>query len=416
MSASTSDTMMESVDSAVAGNEPRASSAVRFGRFALRSIRATLLIAIGIALCARQWTSVLVVGWTFRMMRRSIYRGWWKRSPVRSAVRFEDLEATAPSSEFPRASTPRWIVAENFHEIINRPRSDGAAASRFRKLVRLPAALTGGLRANLRSGARALACTYLITIPGCFLWLAAWYDGWNNSFNKGYEQSAVGPLTGILGNVMFMLAMMYLPMAWSHVAATGDVRSFFQFGYIVRLARTRLGGSIVYAVSFAILSFPVMIFHALPTFLSQSERMESASPELINRTVQIYAFSTAIYVFIAYIITHRLAARLYRSATTRLLANEPDLVDRLHPVIYKVLEELALLPSGTPPRGRPIVEAVIKTGRRGKNAILWTAAFVVWFAVVAQIFIGQFFNYQPVAGWLNQPLVHLPSVYFSASR
>lgn len=396
--------------------EPSASGLSRFGRFVARAIRDTLLIAIGIALCARQWTSVIVVGWTFRMMRRSIYRGWWKRSPVRSAVRFEDLDSTAASSEFPRSPTPRWIVAENYHGIINRPRPDGGVASRLRKLVRLPAALTGGLRANLRSAARALACTYLVTFPGCFLWLAAWYDGWNNSFNKGYEQAAVGPLTGILGNVMFMSAMMYLPMAWSHVAATGDARAFFQFGYIVRLARTRLGGSIVYAAIFAIVSFPVMIFRALPTFLTQSERMESASPELINRTIQIYAFSTAIYVFFAYIITHRLAARLYRSATTRLLAKEPDLVDRLHPVIYKVLEELALLPSGAPPRGRPIVEAVIKTGRRGKNAVLWTAAFVVWFAVVAQIFIGQFFNYQPVTGWLNQPLVHLPSLYFSASR
>ncbi len=191
MNDSTSELTIETAASARI--EPRGSVTSRFGRFVARAIRDTLLIAIGIALCARQWTSVIVVGWTFRMMRRSIYRGWWKRSPVRSAVRFEDLDSTAPSSEFPRSSTPRWIVAENYHEIINRPRPDGGDASRLRKLVRLPEALTGGLRANLRSAARALACTYLVTIPGCFLWLAAWYDGWNNSFNKGYEQAAVGP-------------------------------------------------------------------------------------------------------------------------------------------------------------------------------------------------------------------------------
>jgi hypothetical protein len=35
-------------------------------------------------------------------------------------------------------------------------------------------------------------------------------------------------------------------------------------------------------------------------------------------------------------------------------------------------------------------------------------AAALWFAFVAQIFVSEFFNYHPVVGWLNQPLVHLP--------
>jgi hypothetical protein len=43
------------------------------------------------------------------------------------------------------------------------------------------------------------------------------------------------------------------------------------------------------------------------------------------------------------------------------------------------------------------------------------AAVFVWFTFVAQIFIGEFFMYHPVVGWLNQPLVQLPWFHYIPS-
>ena len=37
---------------------------------------------------------------------------------------------------------------------------------------------------------------------------------------------------------------------------------------------------------------------------------------------------------------------------------------------------------------------------------------LVWFTFVSQIYIAQFLNHHPVVGWLNQPLVQLPSFHY----
>lgn len=36
------------------------------------------------------------------------------------------------------------------------------------------------------------------------------------------------------------------------------------------------------------------------------------------------------------------------------------------------------------------------------------ATLIVWIAFFAQIYMGEFLNYHPVRGWMNQPLVQLP--------
>ena len=54
-------------------------------------------------------------------------------------------------------------------------------------------AIFGSLGANLKLGAQSLFNIWVLTLPPCALWLFAWWGGWENSFNKGYEQFAVGP-------------------------------------------------------------------------------------------------------------------------------------------------------------------------------------------------------------------------------
>jgi hypothetical protein len=48
------------------------------------------------------------------------------------------------------------------------------------------------------------------------------------------------------------------------------------------------------------------------------------------------------------------------------------------------------------------------TGRRVVFALL----AVTWFAFVVPIYVGEFLNYRPVAGFLNQPFVQLPALDF----
>jgi hypothetical protein len=367
----------------------------------LRGAGAALLRSIvGIALCFHPLTALLVVGWTFRLMRRRIHRAWWKRSPERERLAFDDY-AQELGIEIAAGATPRWLLGER---------------GEWGRLRRLPAALAGGLVANLRAGVVATACTYAVTFPGCFLWLAAWYDGWNNSFNKGYEQAAVGPATGLLGNALFILAMIYVPMAWGHMAAAGDGRAFFQFALVMRLVRHRLGAVVIYAWLFSVLTLPTSIMRLMPGFFTSIDpTLATASAERIQRVAQQYIGVCGVYVFLAFVAAHLLAGRLYRTAVLKLLERDPAAAEELPGAIQRGLARLGLLPAEPARRRHPLVRVVLGTGGLGVKAALWVALVVLWFGVVVQIFIAEFINYHPVVGWLNQPLVHLPSLYFSVA-
>ena len=69
----------------------------------------------------------------------------------------------------------------------------------FARLRRIGKAFFQSLWLNLTIGAQAIFNTWVLTMPGCVLMLFSWYAGWHNSFNKGYEQAVVGPLTGFGG-------------------------------------------------------------------------------------------------------------------------------------------------------------------------------------------------------------------------
>lgn len=392
--------------------EARPSLVVRFLRGVVRLAGVIVKMLIGAGLCFHYASSLLVVGWTFRLMQRRILYGWWKRSPVREGLSFAEFASRRESAPVTN-SLPNWVIAERPGLILNRPDRHGDEPSLARKLVRLPRAVLGALGANLKTGIAALACTYVLTGPGCFLWLAAWYDGWNNSFNKGYEQAIVGPLTGILGNLLFIIAMVYVPMAWAHLAATRDARAFFQFGFVWRLIRQRLAGATFYAAWFALIMLPVSILQVAPSFLVNMDggldHLSAADVWPIAATFNLFAGA---YVFLAFVAVHLLAGRLYRSAVLRLLERDPAQADTLHPALYHALTDLRLIPEGPPPRKHPLVAVVLGTGRRGRNAVLWVAMFALWFGVVAQIFVREFLNYHPILGWMNQALIHLPSIFF----
>jgi len=71
--------------------------------------------------------------------------------------------------------------------------------------------LLGGLGANVSAGVRMLAGLAIWTLPFTILWLGAWWAGWENSLNKGYEQAQIGPAVFLAGTILALPLLTLLP-------------------------------------------------------------------------------------------------------------------------------------------------------------------------------------------------------------
>ncbi len=140
--------------------------------------------------------SIVAVGWVQRRMQRETLRAFERAGEGALQGVPELRDALEP---------PGWFGGV-------------PSASGWRRFL-------GGFTANARIGLAATLNTWALTLPGALLWLFSWYDGWNNSFHKGYEQAAVGPAMGLLGVGLFIAAMLYVPMAQARQASTGSWRS-----------------------------------------------------------------------------------------------------------------------------------------------------------------------------------------------
>ncbi len=157
-----------------------------------------LRLLIGVLLCTAIPSAVLVVGWTFRLMRRRIVRGWWRQSDARAGVPFDEFVRTLPV-EVSSAPLPRWFVASDFRARLRKPDQQGEAPGRLRMVLRVPRLLVGGLLENVRFGLLTLLVSAVFVWPGAFFLLGGWEYGWNVSFYKGYEQAYVGRTVGFAG-------------------------------------------------------------------------------------------------------------------------------------------------------------------------------------------------------------------------
>ena len=93
----------------------------------------------------------------------------------------------------------------------------------------LVSSLGAAFWANAKAGTLAALQPGSVTLPLMVLWLLSWWGGWENSFNKGYEQAWVGPVIGVGGDGLIILAMTYVPLAQARQATEGTWRSFFDY-------------------------------------------------------------------------------------------------------------------------------------------------------------------------------------------
>ncbi|HEU5118565.1 MAG TPA: hypothetical protein VFT74_18345, partial [Isosphaeraceae bacterium] len=360
-----------------------------------------LRLLIGVFLCTGLPAAVLVVGWTFRLMRRRIVRGWWRQSDARAGLRFEEFVRTVPV-DVSSAPLPRWFVASDFRSRLQRPNRKGQAPGRLRMALRIPRLLLGGLLENVCYGLLVLFVSALFVWPGGLFLLGGWEYGWNVSFNKGYEQAYIGRTVGFVGVVMLASAMCYVPMATTHLAISGNIRSFFQFRLIFRLIRHKRVSLAGYALLVVALGFPASFLWGMVVFLpNMFPWLETATPRQMNTFIQRFSLLGAFYVFPAYVVVHLAAARIYRGAVLNLIRREPEWGDRMPASTRRILESLDLWESEPARRPNRLIRAVVSTSRRGSHAMLWVVTVLAWFLVPAEMLLAQFLVYHPYLVWLN---------------
>ncbi len=371
------------------------------------SRRAWFPVKFGIAMALSQILlgSVFLLGWLYRLMQRATVKRWWQLSPLKAqGVSYGEFASGGVYSK-QHVYWPNFIIGQN-----GWPRAELAKApSIISKVSVVVGYLTRSFRQNLRLGLQGILTTWTLTLPGCLLWLFAWYDGWNNSFNKGYEQAAVGPVVFILGMFLFVGAMFYVPMAQARFASTGAWRSFFQFRLIWRLIREEWLGCLLLAGVYAAAAFPLNLLKTMPEFFPQMRPdLESMSAEDAVSFLKVYFFWAMAVVLPLLVAVRLLAARFYASSVLRCLRRGRMTEEDLGENEWESLERLQLIKTPEPVQHHVIVKIMAWIATRAGRITSTIVIGSFWFVFIFQVLVSEFFNFHPFVGWLNQPLVQLP--------
>lgn len=272
-----------------------------------------------------------------------------------------------------------------------------------------------GLWGSFAEGALAVFNTWVLTLPGCVLWMFAWYDGWNNSFHKGYEQAWVAPAIGVLGSALFIAAMLYVPLAQAGQASAGQWRAFYRFHLVWSVARAKWLSCLALAALYAALSLPVAGLRMAPNFFGNG--VTAGADDAAARAFLLkYSYASCLYVAAAYTALRLAAARVYAAGLLELVKDGVVGEDELAPGERAALEALGLLRAQPAPPRHALLRVLGWAGTRTGRFVSTGGAVLFWAALVAQVFVSQFINFRPRSGWLNQPLVQLPWFRLATGR
>lgn len=371
-----------------------------------RLLAALWKILVGGLLCLSPVTGLLALGWLLRLMRRETLRCWFEESRVArdggDFARFagDDRELRAC------AAWPNWILQAKLRQALA---SDwpGTAGVTKRAGLLFRAAL-GSLGANLKAGVLTIFNVWVLTLPPCALWLFAWWAGWENSFNKGYEQFAVGPSVALAGVAAFILVMTYLPLALARQAASGEWKAFYGFRLTRRLVKRRWLACLGLAALYGLAGLPLFAAKGLLVFIEDLHPgFEALAPDEIAAFAEQYLFFAALYLFTALIVLRVAAARIYAGALLGALRDGSVKATEIGALERRVLERLDLLAVQPEQPRHPVAKAARWASGRLLRIAGGVLTLALWFGFVAQIFVGQFLNHFWLY-WLNHPLVHLP--------
>lgn len=377
----------------------------------LRALAAVWKLVWGALLSTFFLGGFLVAGWTARAARRHTLHTWWRRSPLRASGRsFHDFLAQDPAlAEW--ITWPRWILGTPaLATSVSHPVRPG-------RLRRAGARAFGGLLANARLGVAMIATTAVVTLPGALLWATAWYAGWQNSFNKGYENAWFGPTLYLLGMGLFSAAMLYVPLAQARLASTGDWRRFFDTQVVMTLIRRRWLASAGLAIVWGLVSGVALILKSLPTLAQYVPDLANLSPAEALKSSQDFFFVAAFLFFPAYVLLRLLAARVYASGLRDAFQSGALGEEALGPEEWRSLNRLGLLtPLGHAAPGRFLRLARWLATRAGQVTAA-TVVFAGWFAFSFFVAVSEFAaKTEHGRGWWNQPMIQVPWFDYTPGR
>lgn len=337
-------------------------SAVRPGMF--RRLAAVVNIIIAAVLCLTPFTAVVVLGWIMRVMRR---------------------EMVIESGRYSRANGKRDVSRKVALATVH-------ALPQLRGTARFPGWLKG-FWDTLKSSLRAVFAMSLALLPFGTILLLSWWAGWENSFNKGYEQAWVGPLLAAVGIALGAFTLVHLPMALAHHAAEQRVGAIWSIGLIRRLIGRVRWRYLMLTLATIALSAPLFLVQILPAFMEGIYLgLATASPEEIEAFALFYYAGATVYLVLVLLVLRRWAARLYARAALLLQSNELRF-------IHQVSEML----------DRPPAPARPAPGRFG-GMVAGLLTLAGWLAFVAALYVAQFANHA-WWNWISFPLTGLPWIF-----
>jgi hypothetical protein len=314
----------------------------------LSAIAATIA---AMALALTPITAVLTLGWLVRLMRREamialLSQGWALRR----------RQAIADLARLPDAD------------------------------IAFPGFLRGLWRA-LGAGVFATAGITMLMLPASALLALSWWAGWENSFNKGYEQAWVGPVLGLAGTLIAAITLLHAPMLTAHASMERRLAAFLEFGVARRLIGAVRWRYLALGVATVILAMPLLASQAALAFMANTMNDATAYAE----GTRLHVFAT-IYLVLVATMLRLWAARLYARA---VLAIWP--ASRLRD-LAPALGIAAPSTPAAPPR------------RRLAALVSGVAGFAAWVAFVLALYVAQFANHA-WWNWFSQPFVGLPWVF-----
>ncbi len=309
----------------------------RLGRFGTNAV-------IGSVLCTGPVTAVIALGWLTR------------RQGHLTRDRFGGAE-----------EAPGWLLG---------PREKGRLAR-----------VLGGLAANIRAGLITLAALFAWTLPFTLLWLGSWWAGWENSFNKGYEQAFVGPGVFLFGALLAAVILPALPLVLAHLAAEDRLSAAFELRRI-RGVIAQAGWRIP-ALAFltAVFTLPFAAARGLITTATDwAPWLEDLTLDEVAALNGQIALALAALAFLGSWALRALAARAYAFAAPRAAGLRPGPWD-----------------------GTQAAEAAIPARARSRlmTALWYTLAMAFTLATAFLILAGQFLDHAWWR-WLFHPALTLP--------
>ena len=346
--------------------------------------------------CQNLLTSILALGWVYRWVQYRVSKRLFRESALAEKRSWQEFASNHESLT---------QVRDIPHLFRKQPGIPSPSNSIFKSIHEWLHAC--GL--NFRVGLGAVLTTWTLTLFPCAMWAIAWYTGWHISFTKMYEESATGASLGFSGLLLLTGIMLYLPVAQARQAFTGDWRSFFDWRFVRTLLWRRPLQLFLLAIAYAMANIMLTFFKALLTFLpTMNPALANLSAIEALEFLNQYYFYTVGVAFLLLLALRNCGGNIYSSALIEIWRQSALKAEAFHREEVRLFELLEISYGDLyqkPGLGRKIWKIPVNLSYRG---IMLALTVLVWSFFNFIPFVSEFFNYYPIRGFINQPLVQLP--------